>query len=222
MNTSSNSAARAKGAGISQVLSSLFPHSSRIRLPRSAVLGLSGAIVLGMLLAAPQLVRAQVCAVPGSDRSSSVSGVVNTYYSGNGSLSAGATSLTLGARDARGSATPIAVGDLVLVMQMQDGTLNSSNNSNYGAGNGTGQGTTSMGNAGRYEFVRADSVSGGSVTFYRRDGQQTLVVLAMSSERSLDRVERSRQWRKQASAQRRQPGAPLFAHEQSRPKPLLQ
>ena len=128
--------------------------------------GFGGAlVVLTMLLAAPQLARAQVCAVPGSDPSSSVSGVVNTYYSGGGSLSAGATSLTLGVRDARGSAAPIAVGDLVLVMQMQDGALNSSNNSNYGAGNGTGQGTTSVGNAGRYEFVRADSVSGGSVTF---------------------------------------------------------
>lgn len=107
----------------------------------------------------------QVCAVPGSDPAVSATGVVNTYFSGGANLSAGATSLTLGARDTRGSGTAITAGDLVLIIQMQDGALNSSNNSNYGAGNGTGQGTTSMGNAGRYEFVRADSVSGSSVTF---------------------------------------------------------
>jgi uncharacterized repeat protein (TIGR01451 family) len=165
MNASSNSAARAENAGISGIVSLLFQRFARIRPSRSVTWGLTGAIVLGALLTVPLLARAQICALPGSDPSSSVSGVVNTYYSGGGSLSAGATSLALGARDARGSATPIAVGDLVLIMQMQDGALNSSNNSNYGAGNGTGQGTTSMGNAGHYEFVRADSVSGGSVTF---------------------------------------------------------
>lgn len=110
---------------------------------------------------------AQVCALPGSDPSDPATGVINTYYppAANGTLAAGATQLSLGARDTRGSATPIAAGDLVLVIQMQDGTLNTSNNANYGAGNGTGQGTSSPGSAGLYEYVRADGVSGNTVTF---------------------------------------------------------
>jgi uncharacterized repeat protein (TIGR01451 family) len=119
-----------------------------------------------LLLPAETMAQALVCATPGQETTNPVSGVINTYYpAGSASLSAGATSLSLGARDTRGSATPIAAGDLVLVIQMQDGTLNTTNNSNYGGGTGTGQGTTSMGNAGRYEFVRADSVSGTTVNF---------------------------------------------------------
>ena len=125
------------------------------------------ALLLAVLVFLPAQAMAQalICANPGTDPATSASGVVNTYYSGNGNLSAGATSLTLGTRDTRGSGTLVAVGDLLLVIQMQDGTLNTSNNSNYGNGSGTGQGTTSIGSAGRYEFVRADSVAGSAVTF---------------------------------------------------------
>ncbi len=118
------------------------------------------------MLPSTAMAQALVCATPGQETTNPVSGVINTYYpGGTASLSAGATSLGLGTRDARGSSTPIAAGDLVLVIQMQDGTLNSTNNSNYGNGSGSGQGTTSMGSAGRYEFVRADSVAGSTVTF---------------------------------------------------------
>ena len=48
---------------------------------------------------------------------------VNSYFAGTGSPSA-ATSLTLatGTNANRGSATTLAAGDLVLVMQMQDST----------------------------------------------------------------------------------------------------
>lgn len=122
--------------------------------------------MLAGALWAPQA-AAQVCALPGSDPSDPATGVINTYYppAANGTLAAGSTQLSLGARDTRGSATPIAAGDLVLVIQMQDGTLNTSNNANYGAGNGTGQGTSSPGSAGLYEYVRADGVSGNTVTF---------------------------------------------------------
>lgn len=118
------------------------------------------------MLPSTAMAQALVCATPGQETTNPVSGVINTYYpGGTTSLSAGATNLVLGTRDARGSSTPIAAGDLVLVIQMQDGTLNSTNNSNYGNGSGSGQGTTSMGSAGRYEFVRADSVTGISLTF---------------------------------------------------------
>ncbi len=118
------------------------------------------------LLPMDVMAQALVCATPGQETTNPVSGIINTYYpAGTANLSAGATSLTLGTRDSRGNSRAIAAGDLVLIIQMQDGTLNTPNNSNYGNGTGTGQGTTSIGNAGRYEFVRADSVSGSTVAF---------------------------------------------------------
>ena len=128
---------------------------------------LPGLALLAALLGLPVQVmaQAQVCALPGSDPATTASGIVNTYYAGSGSLPAGATSLVLGARDARGASTGVSVGDVLLVIQMQDGTISSSNNSTYGSGTGVGAGTTSAGNAGLYEFVRADAVAGSSVTF---------------------------------------------------------
>ena len=63
-----------------------------------------------------------------------------------------------------GAATPIAVGDLLLVIQMQDASINTSNDERYGDGTGTagnttgnGSGATNYDNAGRYEFVVAKS-----------------------------------------------------------------
>ena len=74
----------------------------------------------------------------------------------------GAVSITLGT--SRGAATPIAVGDLLLVIQMQDATINTSNDERYGDGTGTagnttgnGSGATNYNNAGQYEFVVAKS-----------------------------------------------------------------
>ncbi|MBN2370643.1 MAG: DUF11 domain-containing protein [Vicinamibacteria bacterium] len=97
--------------------------------------------------------------MPGQDGDLTVSGVmtVNTYYPGDATVTAGATSITLGA--ARG-ATPIAAGDMLLVIQMQDANFNRTNTDNYGAANGTGRGSTTLNNAGRYEFVMATSAVG--------------------------------------------------------------
>ncbi|MBB5208809.1 Ig-like domain-containing protein [Chiayiivirga flava] len=142
-----------------------------LRAVFAAVSGVRRATAVAVLallasLALPLSAQAQaVCALPGSSGSGDATGIVNTYYQGNGNLAAGATGLTLGTRDTRGSATGVAVGDLLLVIQMQDGAINASNNSNYGAGTGTGQGTTTIGNAGRHEFVRVDTVVGNAITF---------------------------------------------------------
>jgi len=109
---------------------------------------------------------AQTCATPGKDGPATISGVVNTYYPTSGSVSAGATSVTLGAASSAGAQVQITAGDLVLFIQMQDATINSSNNSNYGAGSGTGSGYTG-GTAGQYEFAVANSavsLSGGTLT----------------------------------------------------------
>ncbi len=92
-----------------------------------------------------------------------LSGVVNTYYPGTtGTVSIGATSIPVGT--SRGAGTPIASGDLLLVMQMQYADINSTNTANYGAGTGTASGATSYATAGYYEYVVATgAVSGGAV-----------------------------------------------------------
>ncbi|MFH2135632.1 MAG: DUF6701 domain-containing protein [Pseudomonadota bacterium] len=97
-----------------------------------------------------------------------LSNVINTYYPGTASVAVGATSITLGA--ATGATTPIAKGDTLLILQMQDGSLNAANTDAYGdntAGDLVGSGMTSAGGAGVYEYAIADSnvpLSGGTLT----------------------------------------------------------
>lgn len=81
--------------------------------------------------------------------------VINTYYPGTASAAAGATSITLGT--ATGAATPIAAGDLLLVMQMQDASIDATNTATYGDGvaGDPGSGTTDPRNSGLYEYVVA-------------------------------------------------------------------
>jgi uncharacterized repeat protein (TIGR01451 family) len=89
-----------------------------------------------------------------------LTGVVNTYYPGTASVSAGSLSIPIGA--ANGSGT-IALGTELLVIQMQDADINTSNTVAYGNGS-TGTGFTAVNNTGNYEFVTATGpVSGGSV-----------------------------------------------------------
>lgn len=89
-----------------------------------------------------------------------LTGVVNTYYPGASSVSAGATSIPLGTANGTGT---IAEGTELLVIQMQDASIDTSNSVAYGNGY-TGQGFTTINNAGNYEFVTATGpISGGSV-----------------------------------------------------------
>src|SRR4029077_15069308 len=90
-----------------------------------------------------------------------LTGVINTYYPGTANVAAGAKSIPVGAPT--GAATPIANGDLLLVIQMQDATINTSNNVTYGNGS-TGSGFTLLNQAGNFEFVKATgAVAAGSV-----------------------------------------------------------
>ncbi len=119
-------------------------------------------LALLALVAGP--VYANWCAVPGRNGTGTPAGIVNTYYPGTASVSAGATSIAVGSP--AGAPDPIAAGDLLLVIQMQDATIDTRNNSRYGNGanGGYGQGYDAIGQTGRYEFVRATgAVSGGSV-----------------------------------------------------------
>jgi uncharacterized repeat protein (TIGR01451 family) len=119
------------------------------------------------------VVQPLVCAMPGKDGAGgTLSGVVNAYYKpAVGTVAAGATSITLGAAAAApGAQTPIAVGDLVLVIQMQGAQINSTNTSSYGDGipGDPASGSTSFGSSGQFEFVTATAavpVAGGTLTF---------------------------------------------------------
>jgi uncharacterized repeat protein (TIGR01451 family) len=99
-------------------------------------------------------------AAPGNN----LTGVLNSYYPGTASVAKGATTIPVGAATGAGSA--IAVGNLLLVIQMQDASINDSNTVAYGNGF-TGQGFTALNSAGSYEFVTAQSAvpaTGGTVT----------------------------------------------------------
>lgn len=93
-----------------------------------------------------------VCSVPTTTNGGTLTGIIDTYYPGTATATAGSTSITLGT--ATGNTTPISSGDLVLIIQMQDAAINSSNNSAYGDG-ATGSGWTSLNDAGVYEFATA-------------------------------------------------------------------
>ena len=105
-------------------------------------------------------VYAQVCGTPGKDGpGGTLTGAVNTYYAGGGTgAAAGATSITLGTRNASGGTTDIALGDLLLVIQMQGASLNSTDTNAYGDGTaGDPASGSTINNSGLYEYVTATS-----------------------------------------------------------------
>ena len=116
----------------------------------------------------------QTCAAPGKDAPGTPSGIVNTYYQGNGNLAAAATTLTLGA--ASGAAGTVTVGDMLLVIQMQGASIDTNDDERYGDGTGTAgvrpvttasqaNGYTALNQAGLYEFVRVTQATGSAITF---------------------------------------------------------
>jgi uncharacterized repeat protein (TIGR01451 family) len=121
------------------------------------------------------VVQPLVCSTPGKDGAGgTLSGVVNTYFppgAGVTGAAAGATSIVLGAAaGAPAAQTPIAIGDRLLVIQMQNATINSTNTSSYGDGvpGDPGSGSTSLGSSGLFEYVTATSavpVTGGTLSF---------------------------------------------------------
>jgi uncharacterized repeat protein (TIGR01451 family) len=118
------------------------------------------------------VVQPLVCATPGKDGAGgTLSGVVNTYYraSANGTLAAGNNSVTLAAALPAGG-TPIAAGDLLLIVQLQDALINNTNTSSYGHGvpGDPATGSTNLQSSGQFEYVTATSavpLAGGNLTF---------------------------------------------------------
>ncbi|HTS30923.1 MAG TPA: C25 family cysteine peptidase [Bryobacteraceae bacterium] len=117
------------------------------------------------------VVQPLVCATPGADHAGgTLTGIVNTYFppANTGTLASSSTSVVLGASS--GAATPVAVGDLLLIIQMQAASIDSNNASDYGDGlpGDPGSGSTSLGSSGLFEFVTATSavpVGGGTLQF---------------------------------------------------------
>jgi uncharacterized repeat protein (TIGR01451 family) len=121
------------------------------------------------------VVQPLVCALPGNNGAGgTLTGIVNTYYPPGAAVTtvnAGATTFVLGGAAATpASQTAIAVGDLLLIIQMQGATINSTNTSQYGSGlpGDPASGSTSLGNSGKFEFVTATSavpITGGTLNF---------------------------------------------------------
>ncbi len=108
------------------------------------------------------VVQPLVCATPGNDGAApTFSGIVNAYYppSATGTLAAGSTSIGLGKVATGGATTVITKGDLLLVIQMQASTINSTNTGSYGDGvaGDPAYGSTALNGVGNYEFVTAAS-----------------------------------------------------------------
>ncbi len=138
----------------------------RERLSLMAIL----AMVLVTLMMSAAQAQLTCPAAPTAACSFGAGSVANDYWAGSGSPALTATSITLGARNTGGGGvTTIAIGDLVLLIQMQDADINSSNNNTYGSGavGNNGSGSTALNSAGSYQFVRATSaaVAGGTLSF---------------------------------------------------------
>jgi uncharacterized repeat protein (TIGR01451 family) len=117
------------------------------------------------------VVQPLVCATPGKDGAGgTLTGIVNAYYppSNTGTLGAGSTSVVLGGSS--GASQAIAAGDLLLIIQMQAASINSTNSGSYGDGvpGDPASGSTSLGSSGLFEFVTASNAvptTGGTLQF---------------------------------------------------------
>jgi Secretion system C-terminal sorting domain len=154
-------------------------------------------LMLLLLATFNQFAYSQNCPTSGTH---SQSANENTYYPGTqASVAVGATSITLGTAGAGANfgSTPIAVGDIVFIVQMQGAQINAVNSSGYGANNLTGSGFLSTNlSAGRMEFaVAANAVplAGGTLNLvsgttysyiksaFGTDGQYTYQVIRVAT-----------------------------------------
>jgi uncharacterized repeat protein (TIGR01451 family) len=138
----------------------LFPQANRYGYALNKRVSIALGILwsIGSIAAiAPPPASAQVCGTPGKDGSAtSPNGVVNTYYPGTGTAAGGSSTVSIGTMRL-GGVTEIGAGDLVLIIQMQNGsTTNFSNTTSYGGGLNS--------NVGSYEYAKVTNVSGGTLT----------------------------------------------------------
>ena len=122
-------------------------------------------LLITMLFLAALQGQAQSCPVNGVN---TINSYPNTYYpAGQSTVAAGSHSITLG--PVTYGSTPINMGDIVLIIQMQGAQINSSNDNTYGDGSGSGSGylANSMMYAGSMEYAVATNnvpLAGGALT----------------------------------------------------------
>jgi hypothetical protein len=98
----------------------------------------------------PSLLSAQTCGFPSP--AATQTGVLNTYYPGVGTWAAGSTHVHVNANAVVGLGQNIAVGDMLLLIQMQDADINTTNTAAYGALAGGG-----LNSSGLFEYVVAQN-----------------------------------------------------------------
>jgi uncharacterized repeat protein (TIGR01451 family) len=122
------------------------------------------ALIASALMLCSMTAMAQVCAAPGKDGTTYSA---NTYFPGVGSANAGTTVINYGAAriDLNASSTNFAVGDLALVIQIQDAAIDNTNTGAYGDGvaGDPGTGSSNLRSAGFYEFKRVTAVTASSI-----------------------------------------------------------
>ncbi len=111
-----------------------------------------------------------------------LTGIINTYHPGIGTASMGATSISVGPADTNkgGASTAIAVGDMLLVIQMQDADIDYTNTNSYGDGVGSdpANGWTNLNSSGHFEYVIATTAlpnTGGVVDIVGADAGNGLL-----------------------------------------------
>ena len=136
------------------------PLSSRIE---SILRRLRNSVLLACTLLGPGWLLAQTCSISAQGAAATIGTAPNTYFPGvTANLVAGSSQISLGAGTGLNAA--INTGDLLLIIQMQGATINSSNTNQYGDGAGSGVVESNTGDpargssantAGTYEFAVA-------------------------------------------------------------------
>jgi len=148
-------------------------------------------LLFTVVVAGNTALHAQSCPPNGA---TTITSYPNTYYPGQqATVNAGSTSVVIGA--AMYGSTPISNGDILLIIQMQGGQINSTNTDSYGsgvAGLGSGYLHNAYLLAGNMEYAVATNavpLSGGTLNFstalinsyqntpYGTDGQYTYQVI---------------------------------------------
>ncbi len=108
--------------------------------------------LLTMLVAGvfPSGLTAQTCGFPSP--ATTQTGVLNTYYPGVGTWAAGVTTIQVNTSAVLGLGQNIAVGDMLLLIQMQDADITTTNTAAYGALTGGG-----LNSSGLFEYVVAQN-----------------------------------------------------------------
>ncbi|WP_298735019.1 gliding motility-associated C-terminal domain-containing protein [uncultured Chitinophaga sp.] len=94
--------------------------------------------------------------------SANIAGVLNTYYPALNNVNAGDLVISLGTPI--GNGRPLLQGDRILIIQMQDATINAVNSPAYGSNGTDGNGYLDLGYSGQFEFAEVSSFTAGVLT----------------------------------------------------------